>query len=337
MTLLLLVILSFVGALALIVATPLWRAGRRGSAVALGVAAPLAGLIIYLQLGRPDAVSMAQDQRTGPPDVETMVAQLESRLERQPEDAEGWAMLGRSYVAMGRYGAGEAAWQRYLSLEGASADALANLAEAMVLGEPSRMQGEAGALFEQALDLSPDHPKALWYGGMSAYVRDDPQTALDRWLRLQQQAPPDTLAQVLETQIADARARLASATVDGDPQPAEGARVQVSVGLAEGAEPIGDLPVSSALFVYLRHPGAQGPPLAVRRLPPELPVSVTLSDADIMLSGSLPTDGQLEVVAHLAIRGSAGSRSPRDRVARATVTLEAGSASVSLALANPQP
>src|SRR5216684_7816172 len=38
----------------------------------------------------------------GAPDIAAMVAQLEKRLQDQPNDLKGWLMLGRSYLTLNR-------------------------------------------------------------------------------------------------------------------------------------------------------------------------------------------------------------------------------------------
>jgi cytochrome c-type biogenesis protein CcmH len=83
---------------------------------------------------------------------------------------------------------------------------LADLGEALALSDPEGLQGEAGAIFERVLAMSPAHPKGLWYGGLNAYEncqlgagRPAPQPAAHL-------NPPETLVPLIEERIA-ARAR----------------------------------------------------------------------------------------------------------------------------------
>ncbi|MBT8145165.1 MAG: tetratricopeptide repeat protein, partial [Gammaproteobacteria bacterium] len=118
------------------------------------------------------AVPVAADQ---PPSVEQMVSGLEQRLRDQPNDLEGWMMLGRSYVVMGRYNEAVTAYQRARQLSGdEQAEALTGYAEALALASNGRLAGEPAQLFERVLQMAPNDRKALWYGGLAALEQDDP-------------------------------------------------------------------------------------------------------------------------------------------------------------------
>jgi cytochrome c-type biogenesis protein CcmH len=78
------------------------------------VVLPLAATGLYGLLGAPEALwqPAPEAQAAMPPDVERMVAGLAARLERNPDDPKGWAMLARSYEVMGRHAQAQAAWAR---------------------------------------------------------------------------------------------------------------------------------------------------------------------------------------------------------------------------------
>ena len=82
------------------------RPTSRPTAIALILLLPLAALLGYLLLGNPKALDPAntapQKQMTAD-DINAMVARLAARMETNPDDLNGWVMLGRSYKMLGRY------------------------------------------------------------------------------------------------------------------------------------------------------------------------------------------------------------------------------------------
>src|SRR5262245_47625363 len=96
---------------------------KRFSRVRPGVAALIVGLFIpvcagvaYWQLGEPRAFDPAAAQRISPQQIEAMVERLAVRLQQTPEDAEGWALLGRSLFVLGRHEPAARAFARALQL-----------------------------------------------------------------------------------------------------------------------------------------------------------------------------------------------------------------------------
>src|SRR5439155_1204390 len=75
------------------------------TAAALAAAIPIGALALYLAIGTPSALSPGaepQHEMTRKR-VEQMVARLAARLEKAPEDPEGWRVLGRAYAVLGRH------------------------------------------------------------------------------------------------------------------------------------------------------------------------------------------------------------------------------------------
>src|SRR5882672_4743352 len=130
----------------------------------------------------------AASQSTGP-DVLAMVAKLESHLREDPNDATGWLMLGRSYVALERLDDAILAYDHAHRLDAANAEAALGLGEAMSLRAGGNITPAAAELFEQALRLAPTNPKALLYSGFATAARDDNAAARTRWQTLKELHP----------------------------------------------------------------------------------------------------------------------------------------------------
>jgi cytochrome c-type biogenesis protein CcmH len=323
------------GAAVLWVARPLVAAyAREGRSVlvpviALAIVLPLGGAALYHRLStfswNPEDSAAAQ----APKSVEEMVAQLERRLLRSPEDVRGWSMLGRSYFVLGRYTKSVAAYEEaYKRTEGKNGEIAANLAEALVLVDSSAMQGRAAALFEEALRDDPEQPKGLWYGGLVALQKADLPLARERFVRLLKLGPPAEVAHVLAQRIQELDVRLGRpkdpeiaalaslpgasplpssappATAAAAPAAAAGSTVHVRVGLAPALA--GRVGAGDILYVLARDPDAPGPPLAVRRFPPgqSLPVELDLGPGDAMIPArSLATVRAATLVARYSRSG----------------------------------
>jgi hypothetical protein len=132
-----------------------------------------------------------------------MVAKLEAHMRDDPKDLRGWMMLGRSYVALERLDDAILAYDHAHQLDAGNADAALGLAEAMSLRAGGNITPEASLLFEQAVKLAPDNPKALLYGGFAAAERGDKATARARWQALKDMHPPAQIEQLLDARIAE--------------------------------------------------------------------------------------------------------------------------------------
>lgn len=288
-------------AAALFVALPVYGRDRRitpGLAAAVAVVVALsAGL--YWRIGtpvQPDAVAS----------IEQMVASLEERLQENPENVEGWRMLGRSRLQLEEYPQAVAAFERVVELESATnPQSLTQLGEALLASGPEGAM-RSGEYFDSALALEPANPQALFYGGIAAVQRGDPEQAADRWEALLELSPPPEIERILRPRIAEWRGEPAAAT-----QQAAAAReavVAVNVSLGEAAASA--VAPDAVVYIIARDPARPSPPIAAaRRLVSELPAQVTLSDADAMIPGRLlSAQDRLEVVARVSSSGEPTAR-----------------------------
>lgn len=234
------------------------------------------------------------------------VKQLQERLVQQPDDLEGWKLLGRSATVLGDYAiAREAFGEAYTRSKGQDAEAVTGYAESLVLIDEREIDGRAADLFEQALVLEPDNARALWYGGIVAYRRGDLPLAQQRWVELQDHDLPQDLRQVVAERLSEiARAQGQEApAVQAIGEAEQGAstirlRVALTPDLADRVTP------GSQLFVIARR-GDSGPPLAVVRRPVgSWPLELEISDADAMLPGiQLAGSGPLRLIARISQQG----------------------------------
>jgi cytochrome c-type biogenesis protein CcmH len=248
---------------------------------------------------------------------QTMVARLARRLARNPDDMEGWLMLGRSYMTLEQTPLAVRAFEQADRLaNGTNVDALMGLAEALSVEDDSALKGRAGDLIERALVLAPRSPKALFYGAVAATRRGDLRVARQRYTDLLALDPPENVKPLLTRQIDAIDQQLAAAsrtqengnaatTADhpaGAAVPAVAVRVKVALSPKLSLEGSAGAP----LFVFVRDPKQPGPPLAVKRLEMRFPQTVELTPADAMVTGRAFAAGQdVEVVARIGRSGSA--------------------------------
>lgn len=291
-----------------------YRSERRFSGIAVALLVPVLAVLMYAGLSNWDWKA-AQTESAQAANMEQAVAGLEAKLKENPDNLEGWIMLGRSYTAMSRYPRAADAYQQAYDLsKGQNVEAVIGLGEALALTDEASLTGRAGKLFDAALAVAPNHPKALWYGGVAALRSGDLRLGRDRLQMLLAQNPPEEIRGVLARQVQDLDEQLASAGAGSAPPtqasapsaaPAAGGRaIQVSVSLSPQLRQqlTGPLP----LFILARDPSAGGPPLAVQRHSSDsLPLNVTLSESDAMIpSRSIATVPKVVVVARLSRGGS---------------------------------
>lgn len=302
---------------------PLWRLKReQGSwapeALVASVAiVPLAvALYFTVTTWEPD---VAMDVRGGPGEI---VTQLARRLEDDPDDVGGWRMLGRSFYALGQYTQARQAFREaWIRTEEPDTDLKLYYGETMVLTDPDALTGEAGRLFEEVLAVEPNHPTALWWGGLVSLETGRADLARERWMRLLAFNPPDDVAEQLQALLAmvPESGAMADATgpdpggtdADGPQAPGaegQGARIRVAITVGEDV-PIEDFAARGALFIFARAPGERAPLAAVRLPVSDLPGEFELTDGDAMLPGrSLADLDELQLVARLSATGDATER-----------------------------
>ncbi len=294
----------------LVIALPLYRQQRRFSTSSVAAVAMvlLISISVYSRIGTPDADT---PQAGGGSSIEDMVSSLAQRLEQHPDDLSGWKMLGRSYVQTRNFPGAIAAFERAVEIEGRqNGQTLSDLGEAILLSDGGTLTGRAGELFENALAVSPDNQKALFYGGMAAVERGDKELGAERLETLLASSPPQNIQEILRQQIAELRgeAPLPDAA-PADTEPDGNAVVTVRVTLGESA--ISEVQADSTVFIIARDPAQPSPPIAaVRRRADELPAYVAIGDSDAMVPGRVPSGfAQLEIIARVSMSGQPTAQS----------------------------
>lgn len=298
---------------------PVSHAGAK-IAIAMAVIVPIAAAAIYYGLGNRSAFDPAMQVAQQAPNheitgdqVNEMIAKLSARLEKEPNNAEGWVILARSYYALGRMPEATRAFERATALVPDDAQLLADYADAVGAVEGS-LDGKAATLVDRALKVDPKQWKALALAGTAAFNRKDYATAVSYWERMKQSVPADSqIAQSAEASIAEARelgglkATLAASSPNAsEAKPAPSAPPSASSAPLAAAAVAGEVKIASAVaskvgpndtvFVFAR--AAQGPkmPLAIVKMQvKDLPAKFAFDDS-MAMTPEMKLSNQSEVV-----------------------------------------
>lgn len=281
---------------------PLWRT-RRAAGLGAVAGLTLATGLMYFAIGTPGALD--NTQREMPKTLAEAIAKLETELQRDPNQVEGWRLLGRAYVADGKVDKAADALGRALKLAPDDPDLLAETAEMRALATPQRQfDAEGVAMLRQAIDLQPMHQRARWFLGIAQRQANQPDEAARTWEPLLAVVDAQA-AQPLRAQIDAARKEAGMPPLPAAPATAQegGLRVKVAVAPALAAK----VPAGASLFVIARQAGGPPMPVAVEKLAAnDFPHEVVLDDGDSpMPTMKLSQMDRVEVLARISASGDA--------------------------------
>jgi cytochrome c-type biogenesis protein CcmH len=169
-----------------------WR--RRFIAVAALLALPVGAVALYLALGFPSLPDQPLAARTLGPEhrsIAALVAQVEDRLERNPQDGRGWEVIGPVYMRLGRFDDAVKARRNAVRLLGATPAREGDLGEALVAAANGVVTADAKAAFDRALALDARDPRAKFFTGLAAQQDGNNAGAAAIWNDLLAPAPAD--------------------------------------------------------------------------------------------------------------------------------------------------
>ena len=270
----------------------------------LAVVIPVFAFAMYFVVGTPIALDpqltaqASGEEQITPERLATMAEQLAQRLEKEPNNAEGWVMLGRIQRALARYDEADLALQKALSLA-RNDDVLIERAEVLAQKNNGSFKGEPWAIINLVLKADPKHGNALLLAGSAAFSEGRFKEALVYWEKVRVILPPASPdLPALAEAIDKARERIglpplspatkmANAPASAGAVPAKPAsdgterltgRVSIDPALAANVSP------QDTVFIYAN--AAEGPrmPLAIiRTTVDKLPYDFVLDDSLAMI------------------------------------------------------
>jgi cytochrome c-type biogenesis protein CcmH len=300
------------------------RSGRKFGFILAGLL-PVVAIGLYAMLGNPQAImatrstSMPQQaddgQQGGQHDLVKMMESLEAKLKDNPDDAEGWLMLGRTYAFFERFKDAAMAFERATKLMPNEASAWSGLAEAVAIAQGRKLEGRPEELIKKALQLNPADEKALELAGFAAFDRKQYGEASSYWKELLKQLPPDSkYARDITDALreADRLAGSGGKALDnlrdfGGGKAAAAGKTSVTGTITLSSALAGKASPGDTVFVFAR--AAQGPrmPLAIQRVQvKDLPFSFRLDDSQAMSPAmKLSSFDQVVVGARVSKSGTA--------------------------------
>jgi cytochrome c-type biogenesis protein CcmH len=273
---------------------------------------PLTALTLYAGLGSYASLNQTSDNSAmpGPEDINRMVAGLAARMKSNPNDAQGWLMLGRSYKYLQQYPEAADAFAQAYRLLGDQAEVLLSYADALAMANDGRLSGKPAELVFKALALEPNNMTGLWLGGMAKAEAGDAAGAVQLWRKLEALLPPDSEArQEIQTLMANVENRRP------EEQPTEAASPGIDVEVSLAPELKSKISPEQTVFIYAQALSGPKMPLAiVRKQVSDLPLTVNLNDSMAMMPEmKLSRFDQVKLIARISKSGNA-TQQPGDLI-----------------------
>ena len=292
----------------------------KGLAMLLGAFLIAAAVPLYLLLGSPEQAATGADQLTAEQhrqSIDAMVNSLEQRLQRDPDDINGWALLNRSYLALGRDDDAVVAAERLYALGGDDPDVLLSYIHTLVTVNGGSFSGKPEELIGKLLVVDPQNTAGMWFAGLAAQQRGDDRQAVVYWKKIlpalkDEPEARDRVAQLIKasedkmaggTPSQEAPPQVTAQSAPAVVQTPVGKSIKLKVSLAPSLrDKVGP---DDTVFIFAKAPSGMPAPLAVlRQRAAELPLQVTLDDSLAMIpTHKLSNYDKVNVVARISRSG----------------------------------
>jgi len=278
------------------------------------LALPLLAISLYLWLGntraltpQPAAQQMPMTSTSdegGHENFSSVLENLTTRLKDQPNEVEGWIMLGRTYAIMQRFHEAKAAYEKVIALVPDDAELISDYADIVAMTNNGSLMGKPLELIDKALRLDPKNPKALALAGTAEFEQKKFAQAAKYWEQLLALIPAESeLGRSVSSSIAEAKSlaagkgpTMASAqdqsrggqnppTAGNNAGSASGGGTTPGGGTLSGKVTLGPALAGKAspndsLYIFARAKVGPKAPLATLRLQvKDLPATFTLNDS----------------------------------------------------------
>lgn len=319
---------------------------------AVGLVLPIVAVTLYALLGSPATLDPNGPQRPATAqDMGRMVEGLAKKLESDPSNLQGWAMLARSYKMLGRNQEAERAFERAGAFLDNDAQLLAIYADLAATNANGNFSGKPSQLIEKALRVDPQNAMAQWLAGAAAFRSNQFDAAIRIWERLSPLVEPDSDdSRMLQESLtaAYAAAGKTAAAVSGKPKvtaKAGNGAAQVAMGNAASSVS-GVVQLNAALkakaapgdtvLVIARVPGTRMPVAVLRAPASALPLNFVLDDS-LSMSPQARLSGASEVEVEARISKSGMAQPETGDLISVVQTVKVGAKGISLDVSKVRP
>ena len=311
------------------------------AAIAVAATVPIVAGVLYTMLGNPAAVNSVTvpvarnphgEGSANDPKIVAMIDMLAEKMKANPDDPNGWVLLGRSYLKLGRYDDAAAAFAEAAKRMPEVAALLADQAEAIAMSQGKSLVGRPSELLKRALALDPNDPKTVAMSGAAAAERKDYDGAIKLYTHLKSMVQPgsedsqqiDQVIAELETMKNGKPATsVAAAPAPAAPAPVAAAPAAPAATSASGGSVSGRVEIDSKiaskmapgdrLFIYARNAEGSRMPLAILQgSAADLPKTFTLTDAMAMTPAQTISMAKSVVIEARISKGGTAMAQPGD-------------------------
>lgn len=181
--------------------------------IVLLIAVPAASFALYSYLGSPDLESKPlasrdiEKEKTNlvGNDLGALVSRLAERLQKEPENVDGWVLLARTLSRMNRYEDAANTFLKATQFAENDPDLYVGAGENFYFLADGVLSDASVDAFKKALTIDPDHPGARYYLALQEWQIGNADAALDQWVALYEDSDPaDAFMQILKGRIEEA-------------------------------------------------------------------------------------------------------------------------------------
>jgi cytochrome c-type biogenesis protein CcmH len=273
---------------------PLWLIGLMVTFLAV------ASLGIYDWLTpQPKAPSAPQiTEQSAPQDLNKSMTDLKQYLSEKPNDFEAWKTLGLVFFELGKIDDSLDAYERSYQLSPKNVSILVEYASAIATSQNNQFVGRASTLVQEALEIDPNAPDALYLAGLVASNAGQFDLAKSVWQRALSSLPQDhPYRPILEDILVEL------AKIQGEPITESKVEITVDLSSRFQKEEFKDY----YLMVYVKAEKGMPMPIAIQKIKiKEFSGKVTLTDENsVMPTRKLSQSTQVIAVVRVSKSGAA--------------------------------
>ncbi|BAW80828.1 cytochrome C biogenesis protein CcmI [Candidatus Nitrosoglobus terrae] len=292
------------------------------TALILTILVPSLAFLTYWQVGASGKVGeQLASKETSQQEIDRIghaIKSLQAHLVEDPEDAQGWQLLGKTYLATNQVSEAAEALGHAYALDDQNPDIILDYAKALATSQERRLQGAPLKLIQRVLKIAPQHPEALWLAAVNALQSNQNEKAKTYLEQLALQLPPgsdeERMVRAHLAQLSSSSEAIANTNTGGGGEASDkkvstegnkqSPRIEVQVVLDPTLKD--KAADTSTVFIFAR--AAKGPPMplaAVRKQVKDLPLTVVLDDSKAMApSFRMSNFNEFQVGARISLSGN---------------------------------